>query len=318
MTTSESIKKITTQKSFVTFAILFIMVLFLGIARTQYFLQPTNLVNVLLQSSINAILAIGVTFCIITGGIDLSVGSILAVSGVVVAKFAVAGNVAVGILLALVVGFFMGAINGLLVIKLKLVPFIATLAMMGIGRGIVLIISKGAPISNMPDSIRYIGRGRIVGVPVPVLLMVAMIALGFYILTYTKLGRSLYCVGGNVEATRLSGINVQKVMFSAHAWSGLMAGLAGIVMTARLNSAQPTAGDGYELDAIAASVIGGVSLAGGEGNAIGVFLGALIMGVLRNGLNLMNVSANWQRVAIGLVLILAMSLDTVGGSRKKS
>ncbi len=318
MTTSESIKKITTQKSFVTFAILFIMVLFLGIARTQYFLQPTNLVNVLLQSSINAILAIGVTFCIITGGIDLSVGSILAVSGVVVAKFAVAGNVAVGILLALVVGFFMGAINGLLVIKLKLVPFIATLAMMGIGRGIVLIISKGAPISNMPDSIRYIGRGRIVGVPVPVLLMVAMIALGFYILTYTKLGRSLYCVGGNVEATRLSGINVQKVMFSAHAWSGLMAGLAGIVMTARLNSAQPTAGDGYELDAIAASVIGGVSLAGGEGNAIGVFLVALIMGVLRNGLNLMNVSANWQRVAIGLVLILAMSLDTVGGSRKKS
>jgi len=318
MTTSESIKKFTAQKSFVTFAILFIMVLFLGIARTQYFLQPTNLVNVLLQSSINAILAIGVTFCIITGGIDLSVGSILAVSGVVVAKFAVAGNVAVGILLALVVGFFMGAINGLLVIKLKLVPFIATLAMMGIGRGIVLIISKGAPISNMPDSIRYIGRGRIVGVPVPVLLMVAMIALGFYILTYTKLGRSLYCVGGNVEATRLSGINVQKVMFSAHAWSGLMAGLAGIVMTARLNSAQPTAGDGYELDAIAASVIGGVSLAGGEGTAIGVFLGALIMGVLRNGLNLMNVSANWQRVAIGLVLILAMSLDTVGGSRKKS
>ncbi len=220
--------------------------------------------------------------------------------------------------MALLTGLIMGAVNGLLVIKLRLVPFIATLAMMGIGRGLVLIISKGAPISNLPNSIRFIGRGRIAGIPFPVILMILMILIGHYILTYTKIGRSLYCVGGNMEATRLSGINVDFTLFAAHAWSGLAAGLAGIVMTARLNSAQPTAGDGYELDAIAASVIGGASLAGGEGTALGTFLGALIMGLLRNGLNLMNVSANWQRVAIGLVLILAMTLDTMGGKKNNT
>ncbi|WP_371660104.1 substrate-binding domain-containing protein [Streptomyces sp. NBC_00280] len=280
------------------------------------FLTTDNLLNVGVQAAVTAVLAFGVTFVIVSAGIDLSVGSVAALSATVLAWAATSEGVPVviAVLLAVVTGIACGLVNGFLISYGKLPPFIATLAMLSVGRGLSLVISQGSPIA-FPSSVSHLGDTLGGWLPVPVLVMVAMGLVTAFILGRTYLGRSMYAIGGNEEAARLSGLRVKKQKLAIYALSGLFAAAAGIVLASRLSSAQPQAAQGYELDAIAAVVIGGASLAGGTGKASGTLIGALILAVLRNGLNLLSVSAFWQQVVIGVVIALAVLLDTV---RRKS
>ncbi|UIX33990.1 ABC transporter permease/substrate-binding protein [Streptomyces sp. GQFP] len=276
------------------------------------FLTTDNLLNVGVQAAVTAVLAFGVTFVIVSAGIDLSVGSVAALSATVLAWAATSEGVpvAIAVLLAVVTGIVCGLVNGFLISYGKLPPFIATLAMLSVGRGLSLVISQGSPIA-FPGSVSHLGDTLGGWLPVPVLVMVAMGLITAFVLARTYLGRSMYAIGGNEEAARLSGLRVKKQKLAIYALSGLFAAVAGIVLASRLSSAQPQAASGYELDAIAAVVIGGASLAGGTGKASGTLIGALILAVLRNGLNLLNVSAFWQQVVIGVVIALAVLLDTV-------
>ncbi len=280
------------------------------------FLTTDNLLNVGVQAAVTAVLAFGVTFVIVSAGIDLSVGSVAALSATVLAWAATSEGVPVpiAVVLAVLTGIACGLVNGFLISYGKLPPFIATLAMLSVGRGLSLVISQGSPIA-FPDSVSHLGDTLGGWLPVPVLVMVAMGLITAFILGRTYLGRSMYAIGGNEEAARLSGLRVKKQKLAIYALSGLFAAAAGIVLASRLSSAQPQAAQGYELDAIAAVVIGGASLAGGTGKASGTLIGALILAVLRNGLNLLSVSAFWQQVVIGVVIALAVLLDTV---RRKS
>ncbi|ABG03914.1 inner-membrane translocator [Rubrobacter xylanophilus DSM 9941] len=283
------------------------------------FLTVTNFFNVGTQIAVILILALGQTFVIVSGGIDLSVGSVLALAGVVFGwATAVAGlPLAPALLLGLGAGAAAGLVNGLLITLGNLPPFIATLAMLSAARGLALVISGGVPLSPIPEPVRHLGSGDLFGaVPLPVVLMIAMWLLTAAILRYTYPGRCMYAIGGNEEAARLSGIGVGRQKLLIYTLSGLFAGVAGILQTARLASAQPQAGFTFELDAIAAVVIGGASLTGGVGTASGTLIGALILGVLRNGLNLLNVSAFWQQVVIGAVIALAVMTDTLRRRRK--
>ncbi|MFJ9213086.1 substrate-binding domain-containing protein [Streptomyces sp. NPDC102264] len=275
------------------------------------FLTTQNLLNVGVQAAVTAILAFGVTFVIVTAGIDLSVGSVAALSATVLAWSATSEGVPVwlAVVLAVGTGIACGLVNGALVSYGKLPPFIATLAMLSVGRGLSLVISQGSPIA-FPGSVSRIGDTLGGWLPVPVLVMVAMGLITALILARTYLGRSMYAIGGNEEAARLSGLRVKRQKVAVYALSGLFAAVAGIVLASRLSSAQPQAAQGYELDAIAAVVIGGASLSGGVGKASGTLIGALILAVLRNGLNLLSVSAFWQQVVIGVVIALAVLLDT--------
>ncbi|MEU5110433.1 substrate-binding domain-containing protein [Streptomyces longwoodensis] len=276
------------------------------------FLTTDNLLNVGVQAAVTAILAFGVTFVIVSAGIDLSVGSVAALSATVLAWSATSHGVPVvlAVVLALATGIVCGLVNGFLIAYGKLPPFIATLAMLSVGRGLSLVISEGSPIA-FPDSVSHLGDTLGGWLPVPVLVMVVMGLIAAFVLGRTYIGRSMYAIGGNEEAARLSGLRVKKQKLAIYALSGVFAAAAGIVLAARLSSAQPQAADGYELDAIAAVVIGGASLAGGTGKASGTLIGALILAVLRNGLNLLSVSAFWQQVVIGVVIALAVLLDTV-------
>lgn len=276
------------------------------------FLTTQNLLNVGVQAAVTAILAFGVTFVIVAAGIDLSVGSVAALSATVLAWSATQQGVPVwiAVLLAVATGIACGLVNGALVAYGKLPPFIATLAMLSIGRGLSLVISQGSPIP-FPESVSKVGDTLGGWLPVPVLVMVAMGLLTALILSRTYIGRAMYAIGGNEEAARLSGLRVKRQKIVIYALSGLFAAVAGIVLASRLVSAQPQAAQGYELDAIAAVVIGGASLAGGVGKASGTLIGALILAVLRNGLNLLSVSAFWQQVVIGIVIALAVLLDTL-------
>ncbi|WP_030924620.1 substrate-binding domain-containing protein [Streptomyces sp. NRRL B-24720] len=276
------------------------------------FLTTQNLLNVGVQASVTAILAFGVTFVIVSAGIDLSVGSVAALSATVLAWMATSEGVPVwiAVILAVATGIACGLVNGALVSYGKLPPFIATLAMLSIGRGLSLVISQGSPIP-FPDSVSVLGDTLGGWLPVPVLVMVGMGLVTAVVLGRTYIGRSMYAIGGNEEAARLSGLRVKRQKLVIYALSGLFAAVAGIVLASRLVSAQPQAAQGYELDAIAAVVIGGASLAGGVGKASGTLIGALILAVLRNGLNLLSVSAFWQQVVIGVVIALAVLLDTV-------
>ncbi|MGK5555730.1 ABC transporter permease/substrate-binding protein [Actinomadura kijaniata] len=283
------------------------------------FLTVTNLLNVGVQAAVTAILAFGVTFVIVTAGIDLSVGAVAALSAVVLAWTATDGGVPwpVALALAVLVGVAAGLVNGALITFGKLPPFIATLAMLGVARGLALVISDGSPIA-LPKAVTRLGDTVGDYLPVPVLVMVAMGLLTALILARTYSGRAMYAIGGNEEAARLSGIRVDRQKLVTYALSGAFAAVAGIVLASRLASAQPQAASGYELDAIAAVVIGGASLSGGKGRAFGTLVGALVLAVLRNGLNLLSVSAFWQQVVIGVVIALAVLLDTVrrgGGLR---
>ncbi|MFE4860587.1 substrate-binding domain-containing protein [Streptomyces sp. NPDC056670] len=276
------------------------------------FLTTQNLLNVGVQAAVTAILAFGVTFVIVSAGIDLSVGSVAALSATVLAWSATSEGVPVwlAVLMAVATGIACGLVNGVLVSYGKLPPFIATLAMLSVGRGLSLVISQGSPIA-FPDSVSVLGDTLGGWLPVPVLVMIAAGLLTALILSRTYIGRSMYAIGGNEEAARLSGLRVKRQKLVIYALSGLFAAVAGIVLASRLVSAQPQAAQGYELDAIAAVVIGGASLSGGVGKASGTLIGALILAVLRNGLNLLSVSAFWQQVVIGVVIALAVLLDTL-------
>ncbi|MGI6127508.1 MAG: ABC transporter permease subunit [Planifilum sp.] len=277
---------------------------------SEDFLSVTNIFNVLRQVSINALLAFGMTFVILTGGIDLSVGSILALSGALSAGMVAGGTDPILALLAgVAAGTLMGVANGLLVAKGRVAPFIATLATMTIYRGLTLVYTEGRPITFSDDTFSLLGKGYFLEIPVPVIWMLLSFLILYYLLRNTTFGRHIYAVGGNEEASVLSGIRADRVKIRVYAISGLFASLAGIILTSRLSSAQPTAGVAYELDAIAAVVLGGTSLAGGRGWITGTLIGAMIIGVLDNGLNLLNVSSFYQQVVKGGVILLAVLLD---------
>lgn len=291
-----------------------IVVLFLLCATltvlTPRFLTEKNIINVVRQSSLNGIVAAGMTLVILTGGIDLSVGSLLAVTSVFAAGALDSGHgpmtaMAVGVL----IGLLFGLGNGLIITIGDVAPFIVTLGTMTIARGVALIYTNGSPILATDRDFRHIGRGDWGPLPVPIVIMLIVYAITFLLLNRTMLGGYIYAIGGNQEASRLSGVPVRLVKTTTYAISGLLAGLTGVILTARLGSAQPNLGTADELDAIAAVVIGGTSLAGGRGGIIGTLVGALIIGVLSNGLNLMNVNAYYQPVAKGLVILIAILVD---------
>jgi ribose transport system permease protein len=288
---------------------LMLLCLVLTIA-SPHFLTVSNLLNVAQQTSINAIIAAGMTFVIISAGIDLSVGSILAFTGVVLGSLITGGfPLPVCIVGALALGLICGFLNGALISFGRLPPFIATLGMMSVARGGALLYTQGRPISGFPDSFRFLATGEVFHIPMPVIIMGGIYAIAHFLLSHTKLGRYTYAIGGNEQAAHLSGVNVRLYKMLVYGISGLLSAMAAVILSARLNSAQPIAGIMYELDAIAATVIGGTSLMGGEGKILGTLIGALIMGVLRNGLNLLDVSSYVQQTIIGLVIITAVFLD---------
>jgi ribose transport system permease protein len=281
-------------------------------ALTPHFLTVSNLLNIAQQTSINAIVAAGMTFVIISGGIDLSVGSIVALSGVALGSLLQANQpAAVAVAGAVVTGVGCGLLNGLLVSVGRLPPFIATLGMMSVARGAALVLTEGRPVSGFSEGFRWLATGNIGPVPAPVIVTFLVYVIAHIVITRTTFGRYVYAIGGNEEATRLSGVAVRFHKSAIYAVSGLMSAVAAVVLTARLNSAQPIAGMMYELDAIAATVIGGTSLMGGEGSLFGTLVGALIMGVLRNGLNLLGVSSFIQQIVIGGVIVGAVLVDTI-------
>ncbi|OGD14095.1 permease [Candidatus Atribacteria bacterium RBG_19FT_COMBO_35_14] len=296
------------------------LIIYLAFA-TPHFFAMSNFLNITRQSSINAILAIGQTMVIIGAGIDLSVGAVLALSAsmsaVAVSYWGL--NMAVGILLGLGTGALTGFITGVIITKGRIPDFVATLAMMTTARGLALILTQGLPVPShftalklvgyLPAGLIWLGSGDILGVPVPALITVAITILGWMIMTRTTLGRAIYAVGGNREAARISGINFVRTKIITYTIMGLLAGVAGIVLTGRLNSANALMADGAELQSIAAVVIGGTNLFGGEGGVVGSLIGAFIMGILGNGLNLLNVSAFWQRVILGLIIISVVVFD---------
>ncbi|WP_310173979.1 ribose ABC transporter permease RbsC [Neobacillus niacini] len=280
------------------------------------FLEPLNILNLLRQVAINALIAFGMTFVILTGGIDLSVGAILALSSALTAGMIVSGlDPILAIIVGCIFGGIMGMVNGLLIIKGKMAPFIATLATMTAFRGLTLVYTKGNPITGLGDNYLFqlFGRGYFLGIPVPAITMIVTFVLLYIVLHKTPFGRKTYAIGGNEKAALISGIKVPNVKLIIYGLSGLLAALAGSILTSRLNSAQPTAGTSYELDAIAAVVLGGTSLSGGKGRIFGTLIGALIIGTLNNGLNLLGVSSFYQQVVKGIVIIIAVLLD-----RKKS
>lgn len=297
---------------------------------TPYFLTVSNLTNVLRQSSITAILAIGQTLVIISAGIDLSVGAVAAITASVAAvlmtqQLEIAGitigpvSLWIGLPIALIVGILCGMLNGFIINRGRIPDFIATLGTMTMLRGIALLITGGLPVPShitatelkgyLPEPMIWLGGGDILGVPVPGLVALATAIAGWFILRYTALGRSVYAVGGNREASRVSGINIDRTKLAVYIICGLTAAIGGVVLAGRLNSANALMAEGENLNSIAAVVIGGTNLFGGEGGVVGSLIGALIMGVLANGLNLLNVSAFWQRVVQGAVIILVVIFD---------
>ncbi len=299
--------------------VLFLIIAIMTVASTV-FLTPGNLLTVLLQTSYNAILAVGISFTILIGGIDLSIGSVLAFSSAIGALLLTQGwPLFAVLLLILALGTLLGFLNGLLVSYGRLQAFIATLGTMSLWRGLTLVITQARPISirkaPAADAFCFIGSGSVLGVPVPVWIMVLVFLLAYVILRHLRIGRYLYAIGCNEEAALYSGIQTQKVKLFAFSISGLLASLAGIIVTARLSSATPTAGTAYEMDAIAAAVLGGVSMAGGKGNIRGIAVGALIIGILSNALNLLNIGSYYQGVVKGIVILIAVLLDR-GESQK--
>nr|WP_282185720.1 ribose ABC transporter permease [Streptococcus mitis] len=277
------------------------------------FLTANNLLNLLLQVTSNALIAFGMTFVILTGGIDLSVGSILALSSALTAGLLGSGMpVTLAILISLILGCILGMMNGLLISYGKLAPFIVTLATMTIFRGATLVYTNGNPITKgLSDTFlfQFLGQGYIVGIPFPVIIMFIVFIILYVLLHKTVFGKSVYAIGGNEKAAYISGVKLNKVKIIIYSISGIMASISGLIITSRLSSAQPTAGASYEMDAIAAVVLGGTSLSGGKGRILGTLIGALIIGVLNNGLNIIGVSAFWQQVVKGVVILIAVLID---------
>lgn len=276
------------------------------------FNRVDNLLNIARSISVNAILAAGLTFVILTGGIDLSVGSIVAVSGVVAVIAAIAGVPApAAVLIGMAVGGACGLVNGVLTAYLALAPFIVTLGTMTFLRGLAYTITNGQPIVSSDLNFKDLGNGYLLGIPVPVIAMILVFAVAWFVLERTRYGRHVYAVGGNAQAARLAGVQVNRVILSVYVVAGICAGLAGVIFSARVISAQPTAGTGYELDAIAAVVLGGTSLVGGRGRIVGTLIGAVILGVLTTGLILLNVQFFTQLLIKGVVIILAVAIDSL-------
>ncbi|MCQ2373705.1 MAG: ribose ABC transporter permease, partial [Phascolarctobacterium sp.] len=294
-------------------ALIGLVVLFAIIAcLNSSFIEPGNLKNLLRQVSINALISFGMTFVILTGGIDLSVGSILALSSALMGSFIVGGmDPILAIVVACLIGTVLGAVNGVIVTMGRVAPFIATLATMTVFRGLTLVYTNGNPISGLTENQAFLdfGQGYFFGIPVPAVVMLIMFAILYFILTKTPLGRKIYAVGGNEKVSFIAGIKIERVKIFCYSVTGMLCGLAGAILTSRLNSAQPTAGTGYELDAIAAVVLGGTSLSGGKGRIVGTLIGALIIGTLNNGLNILNVSSFYQQVVKGIVILLAVLAD---------
>lgn len=279
---------------------------------SEFFLTWGNLTNVIRQTAINGILAIGLTFVILGKGIDLSVGSIMALAGAVAASFAVVPDpspISFAILAALATGILGGAVNGVLIAYVRLPAFVVTLGMLSAARGLVYIYTNGRPISNLSPTFLWFGNGSISGVPVPIVTLMLVFAVAAFVLRYTVFGRHVYAVGGSERAAKTSGIRSEVIILSTYAIAGLLSGLAGLILTARTTAALPQAGVAYELDAIAAVVIGGTSLNGGRGSLIGTLFGALIIGTINNGLDLLGVSSYYQQVVKGAIIVCAVMID---------
>ena len=296
------------------------MILFLYVYPVTHktFLTQTNIFNVLRQSASNLMLACGMTMVIILGGIDLSVGSIIAMSGCFAAGAIVWGGLPeiVGILIGILSGLLFGLFNGFMISKTRIPPFIVTLASMNIAKGIAQVYSGGKPIRCMTEAWKFLGAGYVGPIPTPVITMFVVFIIACLLLNRTKIGRHIYAVGGNDTAAKFSGINTAKVKFVVFAFSGLMAGLAGVTIASRLYSGTCTSGDGAEMDAIAAVVVGGTSMAGGSGRLGGTLIGVLIIGILNNGLNLMGINSNWQYIVKGAVILLAVYVDFLRSSKR--
>lgn len=295
--------------------VLALIVLVLAVSiMNMSFLAPSNLLNLLRQVSINALIAFGMTFVILTGGIDLSVGSILALSGAISAYMVQAGvSTVVAITIGMLTGALFGLINGILIAYGKAAPFIATLATMTIFRGATYVFTNGNPITgdkiNSSFLFQFMGRGYLFGIPFPIIIMIIAFGILYVVLHKTTFGRKTYALGGNEEAAYVAGVNTKRVTMIIYTLSGLMASVAGVILTSRLSSAQPDAGTSYEMDAIAAVVLGGTSLAGGKGRIFGTLIGALIIGTLNNGMNLLGISSFYQQIVKGIVIIVAVLLD---------
>jgi len=285
----------------------------------EFFLTPGNISNVLLQTSINGVLAVGMTFVILTGGIDLSVGSVVALAGIVSASFATTSStaaiygapypVAIPLTVGVVVGIVCGALSGLIVSYFSVPAFVTTLGMLSAARGLTLIYGGGRPVPALTSEYRWIGTGHVFGIPAPVIILAIIFGLAWWTLTRTRFGRYIYAVGGNAHAAKTSGIDVVRIRFAVYVISAGLAGIAGMLLSARTGSALPQAGIAYELDAIAAVVIGGTSLSGGVGRITGTLIGALIIGVMNNGLDLMGIQSYYQQVLKGALIVGAVMLD---------
>ncbi len=311
---SEQVKqiKISELSRFGIYIAFAIMCIFFA-TQNAVFLSPVNIINILRQVSFNAILAMGMTVVIITGGIDLSVGSVLALAAVVAASLVKANSpilpVFLAVLIALAIGALCGFLSGIVITKGKRPPFIATLVMMTIARGVAQLYTTGRPVTGLQPAFKFIGAEFIFGIPVPIYIMALVTLVTYIILSHLRLGRYIYAVGGNEQSARASGIKVDSVKIFAYVFSGILSALVGVILAARLNSATPILGQGYELDAIAAAVIGGTSMDGGRGKVIGTLVGALIIGTISNGLDILNVSAYWQQIIKGLIILIAVLLD---------
>ena len=307
MTQKKDIGKILRQFGLV-FVALFIIV-FMSI-KSDVFLTSQNIINILRQISINGILAVGMTFVILTGGIDLSVGSVVAITGVIVGSLLQSGtNWFLASLAALVISAICGVFNGWLISYVGFQPFIATLSTMTIGRGFAQVYSNGKPYTISDPSFKVIGQGYFLGIPVPIILLVIFCIIGLVILTMTTFGRYVFAIGGNKRAALVSGVNVKMTEFLVYVISGFCAAFAGLLLSSRIQTGQPAGGEGYELDAITAAVIGGASLSGGKGSVFGSFIGILVVGILTNGLDLLNVSSYYQQIIKGAIILLAVMAD---------
>jgi ribose transport system permease protein len=306
---------------------LFVLCIVLSLLTDKFF-TAGNGINVLRQVAVNICIATGMTLIVLTAGIDLSVGSVLALCGAITAGLLKNGmqfpsaDIYIGftilgaILGAVIVGSLLGLFNGLTITKFKVPPFVATLAMLTIARGFTMLYTGGHPISNLGENFARIGAGSFIGIPVPVWIAAIVVLLAAFITKKTKLGRYIYAIGGNETAAKLSGIRINRVKIIVYSLGGALAAIGGVIVTSRLDSAQPNAGTSYELDAIAAVVIGGTSLNGGKGSVWGTVIGAVIIGVLNNGLVLLNVSPFWQQVVKGAVILLAVIIDKMGDKKE--
>ena len=304
-------------KRFSTVIILAVLIVVFSVG-TDSFFTAKNFINILRQIAVLGILSAGMTFVIISGGMDLTVGSLLGLTGVICAKLLVefAWNPAAAILVTIAVLLVTGTCTGLLIVKLNVPAIVITLGMMTVTRGLAFIISGGLPIYKIPESVVYLGQGYVGAIPVPVITMVVIVVIMAFILGKTYWGRYIYAIGGNEEATRLAGVPVDKIKVSLYSISGLLAGIAGITLMARVSSGAPASGTGMEMDVVTAVVIGGVSINGGKGNIISAFIGAIIIGVLSNGLTIMNIGEYYQQVVKGAVLILAVAFDALSNRER--